>query len=496
MVDLVKQYTTRNNMLWVQPDGPGGAIFPLSCADLDELKEIETAIESLQCWNADRSGWDTIGELISPPEKISFTITMPETIARSVLETVNCPFTIYWTQSLCGRVDDFGNIERGEIVQHIRRTGRAFSAVAHRKDDTATDLSIDVEAWPKLLDIDALELGRVSALTLLLGNDIIGNADLRCGDACSTPLDIAETVAAALDSAPAAATGDILFSSDYGETFVAGATDPFGAGFHTKAITRFQYGNGTRWVVGRDGLIGGAVQGQMAYSDNAGTTWTIANIGGAAAQHGPMYGHALFSLDRYRIWCATNLGFIYKSIDGGLTWVAKESGTIHLGSNYCVHFADKSYGIAGGAAGVISLSDDGGETWVAGGIPAASVAQAVWRMDKNVCWAGLANGALYRSTNGGLTWTLQVTGFPAGAIRSMWWVNQYQGFVLHNTAAPLGSVWRTNNGGTSWVAETTPLNTGLNAVWAPTARLVFAIGQPSGVAPLTTIIIKAEAAYV
>ena len=40
----IKQYTTRTNMLWVQPDGAGGALTPLACADLDELSDIGSSL--------------------------------------------------------------------------------------------------------------------------------------------------------------------------------------------------------------------------------------------------------------------------------------------------------------------------------------------------------------------------------------------------------------------------------------------------------------------
>jgi photosystem II stability/assembly factor-like uncharacterized protein len=219
----------------------------------------------------------------------------------------------------------------------------------------------------------------------------------------------------------------------------------------------------------------------------------VVSIGGAAVGHGTTFGHGLFSFDRSHIWLASADGYIYKSIDGGVSWVAKESATIHAADNHFVNFADKSYGIVGGAAGVISVSSDGGETWLAGGVPAASAARCGWRFDKNRCLVGLDNGALYRSVDGGLTWTVQVTGFPAGALRSMWFVNEYQGFLLHNTAAPLGTVYSTNDGGNTWVPLTTPLNAGLNSVWAPSARLVFAVGEPQAA---TIVIVKGEAAYV
>jgi photosystem II stability/assembly factor-like uncharacterized protein len=491
---MANQYTVRTNMLWIQPDGPGGAIYPLECADLDELKEVETAIETLKCWNADRSGFDTIGELIGPAENISFTLTLPEFQARSLLETVNCPFTLYWTQSLCGRVDDFSNIDRGEVVQHIRRTGRAFNAVAKHDADGATNLSIDVTAWPKLLDIDALLTARITTVETMILNDVIGNDSQRCIDDCGATVNPGQRLYIACDSAPAAATGDVLYSSDYGETWAATATDPFAAGKHVKSITKFSLGqNVTRVVVGEDGLAGGAFQGHTAYSDDRGTTWTVVNIGGAAAQHGTMRGHCLWSEDRYHVWAACNLGYIYKSIDGAQSWVAKESGVIHAGSYLCIHFADKTYGMAGGAAGVIARTQDGGETWTAGGIPAASPCNFVWMFDKNICLAGLANGALYRSTDGGLTWTLQVTGFAAGVITSGWFVNQYQGFIAHETAAPVGSLYMTNNGGATWVPFAMAGMLGANSVWAANGHLAIEVGD---VVAGTGYIGKADRAYV
>jgi photosystem II stability/assembly factor-like uncharacterized protein len=414
-------------------------------------------------------------------------------VARSILETGdNCPGALIWTQNQCGRVDNFGNYDIGEIVQHITKVGRAFAGVAHHETDTPTTVTIKLEAWPPLLDIDALTLARIATTEVLLGNDVVGNSDLRCTNDCGTTISPGETVVVVPNSAPAAATGNVLFSTDFGETFAAGATDPFGAGFHTKAVCRFPYGTGVRVVVGRDGLIGGAVQGQTAYSDNSGATWTTVNIGTAAAQHGPMYGRSLYALDQYHIWCATNLGYIYKSIDAGLSWVAKEAGTIHVGTNYFVHFADKQYGLVGGAAGVMSVTSDGGESWQAGGIPVAQVAQCGWRMNKNLCWVGMANGALYKSINGGTTWALQTTGIPAGAFRSMWWCNEYEGFVAYNHTGPLGYIYRTVNGGVSWEPLNYVTNVGLNSVWAASPSLVFAVGEPVGA---LCMIQKAERAY-
>jgi len=182
-----KQYTTRTNMLWAQPEGPGGAMEPLACADLDELSDVETVLTPLFCWNDDRTGKDVIGETLGDPEKISFSVTMPEQLARSVLETASCPFTIYWTQSLCGRVDDFANTERGEIVTNVRRVARIFKGVSNRSDNSS-EVTVNVEAWPPLLDIDTLDFGRSTTVAVLAGNDIYGEEDIHCVDACGTTI--------------------------------------------------------------------------------------------------------------------------------------------------------------------------------------------------------------------------------------------------------------------------------------------------------------------
>ncbi|UCG98496.1 MAG: hypothetical protein JSW31_05255, partial [Burkholderiales bacterium] len=54
-------------------------------------------------------------------------------------------------------------------------------------------------------------------------------------------------------------------------------------------------------------------------------------------------------------------GTILRSVDGGLTWVAVQSGTsVAL---YAVAFAGPSLGIAVGDSGTILRSVDGGLTW-------------------------------------------------------------------------------------------------------------------------------------
>lgn len=484
--------TTQNSMLWWL-DEPGGTLYSLDCYDADEFAETSNAIEVIRCWNQDHTGWDIIGETVAPAEKISVTVSFPRFLARSILESGDhCPGALIWTQNLCGRPDNFTGADIGEIMQHVRRTGRAFNAVANVAD-TPTRVTLTLEGWPPLLDIDTLEVARIVTTEVNALNDVIGNMDLSCPGDCGTTLGRGENVQIACDAA-GGVTGNVLFSNDYAETFALSAPDPFAVSLHIKAVTQFPHGTGTRVLVGREGT--GAVQGLMAFTDllTGAGAWTTVNIGAIAVGEGPVYGHGIFALDEFHIWVASSDGFIFKSTDAGASFVAKESGAIHAGDNYFVHFADKTYGLVGGAAGVTSVSDDGGESWQAGGIMAgASPARCGWRFDDRRCLVGCDSGLLYESHDGGLIYALVPTGFPAASlIRSMWFVNDYQGFMAVDWAGPLGHIYRTNDGGASWQDLTYVTNVGLNSIWAPSASYCVAVGKVA----TTGVILKVNAAYV
>ncbi len=484
---MVQKLTTRNGMLWIQPDGPGGAVYPLGCHDLGDISAPEGGIELLRCFKPDRSGWEIVGQTETPPDAVGFSVDFQLEATRDRLEQQRCPFAMYVTQSDCGLVSEFSNYVRGQVLSHVRRSNRAYKSMVHHEEDTPASATVELEAW-ELLDIDALSVARMTTAEAVALNGLAANTDQRCEGDCGDTIDLGELVVAGADAA-GGATANVDASTDAGVTWAALAADPFGVGFHVMAVGRVNIGRTTtRLIACREGT--GAVQGQIAYSDDNGATWTVVSIGGAAVGHGATSGRGLWIHDRWNIWLASADGYIYKSTDGGATWVAVEPGAIHVADNHAIHFADDTYGICGGAAGVISVSSDGGVTWTAGGIPAASPARAVWRTDKNICWAGLDNGTLWRSTNGGVTWTQRTgNGLPVGgAYRGMYWVNPYQGFLLHNTAAPVGTVYHTNNGGYTWEALTTPVNNGLNDIVAVSPHLAYAVGEVVGAA--TAAILK------
>ena len=179
------------------------------------------------------------------------------------------------------------------------------------------------------------------------------------------------------------------------------------------------------------------------------------------------------------------MGYIYKSVDGGATWTAKDAGVVTAGNYSAVDFADDKYGAAVAAAGVVAVTRDAGESWsagtVIGGGAGANLAVKVFN-DKRIM-VGDDAGKFWQSTDFGATWA-QITGWTgsgAGDVRDISFVNDFVGFMAYNSAAPVGAILRTVDGGANWqLLDSTPTNVGLNSIWAVDENTAYAVGEATG----------------
>ncbi|MGB1102126.1 MAG: YCF48-related protein [Crocinitomicaceae bacterium] len=94
-------------------------------------------------------------------------------------------------------------------------------------------------------------------------------------------------------------------------------------------------------------------------SVDGGLTWT--DIEGFEAEHA-MYQLQEMHFEGFNTgWVCGDIGYIYKTEDGGLNWTAQTSGTeVSLQG---ISFATENYGFACGFEGTILGTTDGGETW-------------------------------------------------------------------------------------------------------------------------------------
>lgn len=493
-----KALTSRNGALWVQPDGPNTEPQFLGCHELGDLSEAEGGVELIRCFRPDGTGWDVVGDKLTPPDPVSATISALVFKERSWLEKVRCPFGIYVLQRDCGDASVFSNYIRGQILTNVRRTSRKFAGLVSREEDVESTMDIELTAWPPLLDVDELRVELVTSALFTTGlNEIVANYDERCVGDCGATMDKGEIAFLGSDTL-VAAKADVFRSADFAVTWAA-VTEPFGAVAleDVLSIVRFPISRTTyRTLAAARPPVAG--QGQVGYSDvEGGAAWTLVSIGGPAAAHGAGNYGTLWALDSRHIWLASTLGYIYFSDDGGETWAVVEPGGICITTYSGIHFCDELYGIAGSLADVIVMSDDGGQTWAAvaptGG---AGDILCAFRLDKNRAWVGDDDGKLWFTNNGGTTWTQRTgwTGSGTGDVTAIKFANEYQGFMVHNAGGGgAGTVLHTTDGGFNWDALTTPDNDGLNGLCVVAPDRAYVAGEiEAGLA--TAVVLRVVAA--
>jgi photosystem II stability/assembly factor-like uncharacterized protein len=185
------------------------------------------------------------------------------------------------------------------------------------------------------------------------------------------------------------------------------------------------------WAVGEGGLL--------VYSTDGGATWSDSTL------NTPWLSGIAFATESIG-YCVSSTGDVFRTSDGGKTWFLHT--TIGNTPLERVVFANPSLGWIVADNGV-HRSTDGGKTWqhvyMQTGVPLDVAAIG------NRVWFPRINNVVY-STDAGSTWTTR-TVFPVGNIiydiRSLAFSDENNGWVASNN----GRIYRTTNGGDSWSLE-------------------------------------------
>jgi hypothetical protein len=113
------------------------------------------------------------------------------------------------------------------------------------------------------------------------------------------------------------------------------------------------------------------------------------------------YGQAVYFVDDLSGWFCTFYGFVFHTVDGGLTWEIQHSSYLDLQD---IHFTDSQNGISvGGVDGNATLlTDDGGLNWSRQSNPEGAFLNGVMFSDP---LTGIAVGTgIYRTVDGAATW--------------------------------------------------------------------------------------------
>jgi photosystem II stability/assembly factor-like uncharacterized protein len=150
-------------------------------------------------------------------------------------------------------------------------------------------------------------------------------------------------------------------------------------------------------------------------------------------------------LDEKRGVVVTYYGKIGLTVDGGLTWEARESHTDQ--PLYAVRFVDDVVGYAVGGSyqdGVFLKTTDAGETWTRLTAPAEAELQAVCFIDTSRGYVVGLTGFISYTADGGQTWVDQYA--FKGLLKDVFFVDEDTGFACGIRATILA----TTDGGQEW----------------------------------------------
>lgn len=483
-----KALTSRNNgALFIQIHGPNTKPEYLGCHDLGDLTEAEGSIELLRCIQPDGK-WKTVGSTQAPPDAVTTSIDNLTFGVRDALEKLKCEFTLFALFRRGGEANVFDTFIRANILTHARVTSRTDSGIVNHEEDQASMQSRDIEGWPPILRTGAIELVQQTTSETMDLNDVYTYSPLDCENGILP----GDKAAAAADAS--AYTANIQLTSDAGGNWAASAADPFATGKAAMAIRAFPLTDTiTRLLAVKEAETG--VQGKVSYSDDDGATWTQVDLG-VATGHGVTKGGGLFALNQGNIWINSIDGTIFYSEDGGVTWETQTDGDVTTEDGLCISFDESgTNGMAGFANDTILYTVDGGENW------AETAADTTTGDDiltvapsGDYWWVGTSGGEAYytRNLNGipGTTWANRgFTGSGAGEVPCIMFANELIGYMISNSASPVGRILVTINGGYSWKPLTTPTNAGLNALSIADDSTIYAVGK---VYAGTAMIIKGE----
>ena len=213
---------------------------------------------------------------------------------------------------------------------------------------------------------------------------------------------------------------------------------------------------------------------QLSFSDGStyrskdlGKTWSTILSPSTAASASQL--HAFWAFDAKHAQGINGNGELVASQDGGRSWTVKQSG-LFAGYGYSprIVFATAKTGWLYLGDGRLYRSTDGGDTWVTG-LNSNFYASSFQFVDVNTGFA-MTNGRLSQSTDGGLSWT-DAGALPAGTAQL-----SFQS-ATHGLALGNNGIAETNDGGLTWTPRYTGSSTYISTAVYTDAKTAWAAGS-------------------
>lgn len=161
-------------------------------------------------------------------------------------------------------------------------------------------------------------------------------------------------------------------------------------------------------------------------------------------------------------WIVGSDGYVLKTSDAGQTWNGTPDSS--LGDLQTVYFRSATEGYIGGSSRKLYKTTDGGTNWVSVSLATApdttiAVVRAIYFADASKGWIlttlSSANGRILRTTDGGGTWSVDLTVAATNMI-DMYFAAENKGIAVGKNT---GTLYYTKNG-TTWTAAPAPVLSG------------------------------------
>lgn len=473
--------------LFLQPGGPGTPLYYLGCHSLGDVDAPKGDLTLRYCPDPSAPNkWKVVSSWRGAPGPVTTSLEVDITETADWLEKVNCPANLYVLQNSCGRMDNPLNYARGFLFSNSQITNEGLTGLVAKdpdsQDQAVMTFDISAEELFRVFEFDVATqgIGETEDLT-----DIAFGGRSQCSGPCGANQELCDFGVVVGKSAAGSPSNLATpwITTDGGDNWAASATQPFASSEDISSVVVFDMDKDTRRIMVARGTTDAGNPAEIAYSDDSGATWTNVNVGSTNGQYvlGP---NGLIALDRYHLWLVTTGGYIYFSSDGGATWITQDAGLVTSNNLYAVDFIDDNTGFAVGVSDTILYTLDGGANWTtASATGSGDDILSVAVHDRYVVWVSTSGGEMWRTSNGGTTWT-EYTGFSGtgtGSIPAQSWFNQSIGAFIHNTAAPVGSLHFTIDGGQNWRSVPLPgSNVGLTSVFICDPQTLYVTGNAVG----------------
>ncbi len=184
---------------------------------------------------------------------------------------------------------------------------------------------------------------------------------------------------------------------------------------------------------------------------NGGTLWTRTNL-----EPAPYTFQSLEFVDRLHGWGISSYNVLVHTTDGGDSWSC-QLPLPYLDNITAAEFVDSLHGWLSGRANSSTLqlwTDDGGGSWQMTQ-PTANPFNSIHFIDRWRGWATAYGSELYKTLDGGLTWTVAYNATPYG-LSGVTFVDSLHGWCFGSQNVSTNATIHTTDGGATWTAVPFP----------------------------------------